>query len=177
MSHELTVEHIASDERLVAEVTVMPLAAVLAHWRSGWFDLTWRESVDAIWTKEPVQMASLGGSIEAVGIQKPIVLGTDGRVWDGHHRLAVACRLGLREVPVEFAALAAVRSEMSVEQCPVCGLPASVHALWCPSRPGLPQTAADIERRVHAVFDNPSRAWFAPQFWDAYAAQTEAGYA
>lgn len=38
----------------------------------------------------------------------PILLGTDGRVWDGHHRLCVADMLGLDAVPCEFADRGAV---------------------------------------------------------------------
>jgi hypothetical protein len=33
------------------------------------------------------------------GIREPILLGDDGRVWDGHHRLYAAMVLGLEEVP------------------------------------------------------------------------------
>lgn len=41
--------------------------------------------------------------IQAEGIREPILLGTDGRVWDGHHRIVIAMHLGLDSVPVEFA--------------------------------------------------------------------------
>lgn len=36
------------------------------------------------------------------GIKTPILLGKDGRVWDGHHRIYVATLLGIRDIPVEF---------------------------------------------------------------------------
>lgn len=42
----------------------------------------------------------LAEDVAVNGIREPILLGNDGRVWDGHHRLAVAVRLGLSEVPV-----------------------------------------------------------------------------
>lgn len=32
-----------------------------------------------------------------------ILLGHDGRVWDGHHRIVAARRLGIESLPVEFA--------------------------------------------------------------------------
>lgn len=41
--------------------------------------------------------------IRVEGIREPILLGTDGRVWDGHHRIIIAMHLGLDSVPVEFA--------------------------------------------------------------------------
>src|SRR5690606_22968569 len=57
--------------------------------------------------------------IREEGIREPILLGTDGRVWDGHHRITVAMHLGLESVPVEFAgedgALAALRAEWEAE--------------------------------------------------------------
>lgn len=42
-------------------------------------------------------------SIRAEGIREPILLGNDGRVWDGHHRITAATLLGIHEVPVEFS--------------------------------------------------------------------------
>lgn len=34
-------------------------------------------------------------------IEQPICLGTDGRIWDGHHRIVAAIRLGFTSLPVE----------------------------------------------------------------------------
>jgi hypothetical protein len=34
-------------------------------------------------------------------IDQPICLGSDGRVWDGHHRITAARRLGIETIPVE----------------------------------------------------------------------------
>lgn len=45
----------------------------------------------------------LATSIQETGIQTPILLGNDGRIWDGHHRLCVANMLGLEKVPVQYA--------------------------------------------------------------------------
>lgn len=33
-------------------------------------------------------------------IEQPIHLGPDGRVWDGHHRIVAAMRLGFDQLPV-----------------------------------------------------------------------------
>jgi hypothetical protein len=35
------------------------------------------------------------------GITQPVCLGPDGRVWDGHHRIVAARRLGIDTIPVE----------------------------------------------------------------------------
>jgi ParB-like chromosome segregation protein Spo0J len=40
-------------------------------------------------------------SIEKTGIREPILLGNDGRVWDGHHRITAAHQLGIEEVPIK----------------------------------------------------------------------------
>ena len=37
------------------------------------------------------------------GIREPLLLGNDGRLWDGHHRLLVACATGIQRVPVQHA--------------------------------------------------------------------------
>jgi hypothetical protein len=37
------------------------------------------------------------------GIPSAVLLGKDGRVWDGHHRITAARRLGFEYIPVEFA--------------------------------------------------------------------------
>lgn len=62
--------------------------------------------------------------IREEGIREPILLGTDGRVWDGHHRIVIAMHLGLDSVPVEFAGeggalnalIAEKRAEWEAEQ-------------------------------------------------------------
>lgn len=45
---------------------------------------------------------SLEADIALNGIRHPVLLGDDGRVWDGHHRIAAAMRLRC-PVPVKFA--------------------------------------------------------------------------
>lgn len=47
------------------------------------------------------QMAMLVNDIDRIGIENPIILGDDGRVWDGHHRLMAARILGIEEVEVQ----------------------------------------------------------------------------
>lgn len=47
-------------------------------------------------------LAALIGDIAANGITTLILLGDDGRVWDGHHHLRVARLLDSEELPVEY---------------------------------------------------------------------------
>lgn len=78
----------------------MPLALLLANFKDG-DELGWTVEFDRLWSQDR-SMDMLATSIQETGIREPIQLGYDGRVWDGHHRLAVADRLGFETVPVEF---------------------------------------------------------------------------
>jgi hypothetical protein len=45
---------------------------------------------------------SLEEHLAGIGrVEQPVCLGSDGRVWDGHHRIVAARRLGFASVPVE----------------------------------------------------------------------------
>lgn len=37
------------------------------------------------------------------GMKEPILLGDDGRVWDGHNRIYVAYHMGFESIPVKYA--------------------------------------------------------------------------
>jgi ParB-like chromosome segregation protein Spo0J len=47
-------------------------------------------------------IAALITDIAANGVKEPLLLGDDGRVWDGHHRLFVARCLGIETLLVEY---------------------------------------------------------------------------
>jgi hypothetical protein len=81
---------------------VMPLDELLARWRPGSYEQpwTWDDEDEDIWTHP--HTPALAAHIAAEGIQEPVLLGRDGRVWDGHHRICVARRLGLDDIPVRF---------------------------------------------------------------------------
>lgn len=57
------------------------------------------------WLREnhAAKLRALFGDVLRNGIREPILLGDDGRLWDGHHRLYVAHALGFTHVPVKFA--------------------------------------------------------------------------
>lgn len=82
--------------------TTMPLADVLRDYRDG-DEIGWAEEFNYL-RASPEHRDRLGRlplSVVEHGIREPILLGYDGRVWDGHHRLCVADALGIAEVPVE----------------------------------------------------------------------------
>lgn len=82
----------------------MLLADVLSQYRDG-DELSdgWTEEFDWLRQEHPSRLADLRDSISRDGIKFPVLLGTDGRVWDGHHRLCVAVDLALESVPVIHA--------------------------------------------------------------------------
>jgi ParB-like chromosome segregation protein Spo0J len=75
----------------------------LARWCPGSEDWDWpSEWAEIAQHNAGVTLANLIGYIAVNGISEPVLLGDDGRVWDGHHRLMVARLLGIRTVPVEY---------------------------------------------------------------------------
>src|SRR5690606_15690221 len=85
-------------------VHVVPLEALLSVVRDG-DEHGWQTEFELLWSA-PAQTAAMdirAAPSQEEGVRVPILIGTDGRVWDGHHRLAVAHRLGLPEVPIEWA--------------------------------------------------------------------------
>lgn len=79
----------------------MALVDVMHNYRDG-DELPdgWQEEFDWLRQEHGERLDALAASVRKVGILEPILLGTDGRVWDGHHRLCVAYDLGLTSVPV-----------------------------------------------------------------------------
>ena len=82
--------------------TRVPLGHITSHYRDG-DERGWDVEFADLWEREPETMTDLLLDVAEHGIREPILLGDDGRVWDGHHRLAVAERLNLDDVPVTYS--------------------------------------------------------------------------
>ena len=80
----------------------MDLYTLLALYKDG-DERGWSDEFADLWTRDWPAMYDLCDSVNQYGVRNPILLGNDGRVWDGHHRLAAATNMGLVTVPVEFA--------------------------------------------------------------------------
>lgn len=63
---------------------------------------TWNDELRWVLTHHARKQRRLERSIWRHGIEEPVLLGDDGRVWDGHHRVVAAIRLGLTHVPVVY---------------------------------------------------------------------------
>lgn len=66
-------------------------------------ELGWPAQLRNLWTHHQACLLKLLDSVVAVGFREPIQIGFDGRLWDGHHRVAVALALGIM-LPVDVAA-------------------------------------------------------------------------
>lgn len=80
----------------------VPIATVLNSYRPGSGDWTWACEFAEIGCRD--DLTELVNDIKANGIREPILLGNDGRVWDGHHRVMVAVALDIKFVPVTWPA-------------------------------------------------------------------------
>lgn len=84
----------------MGEFPTMKLADLLTNYADG-DGIGWPSEFAYLRTFDARAIADLTVSVAAKGFEHPILLGHDGRVWDGHHRLAVADALRWGEVPVQ----------------------------------------------------------------------------
>jgi ParB-like chromosome segregation protein Spo0J len=61
---------------------------------------TWTNEIDEQVNRS--EMNEMLRSVKEEGVKDPVLLGSDGRVWDGHYRI-IAAMLLHRSVPVEYA--------------------------------------------------------------------------
>lgn len=80
----------------------MRLEDVLIGWRVGSADWGWAAEFKDRRRNCQGRLDQLATSIQETGMREPILLGSDGRVWDGHHRICAALMLALETVPVEI---------------------------------------------------------------------------
>lgn len=94
----MTEQEARDDEREARRVRLDHLLGVYSVGSGEW---SWQDEYRQLIDRTVTQR--LLADVREVGIKEPILLGTDGRVWDGHHRITVAMHLGIDSVPVEFA--------------------------------------------------------------------------
>lgn len=74
---------------------------IMSRWSTG---DGWSWEAEMADLDEWGEMDSIMDDIQVNGIREPVLLGNDGRVWDGHHRIIAAHRLGIDSVPYEQVA-------------------------------------------------------------------------
>lgn len=82
--------------------TKLSVDEIVRKWRPGSGAWSWPQELADILRHASEQLASLVLDVAEHGVRDPILLGDDGRVWDGHHRLLVARLLGIGTVPVQY---------------------------------------------------------------------------
>jgi hypothetical protein len=82
----------------------LSLDTILANWKPGSFDdpWTWGQEHEWLWCHQKKKMKDLTKSISTHGIKTPIILGDDGRVWDGHHRICIAIDLKIETLKITY---------------------------------------------------------------------------
>lgn len=104
--HELAYPYYRDEEgnhTLISRVTeTMPLDDLLANWRDG-EEHGWQTEFDDVKTRFTAEFDEIANSIQEHGQKEPVLLGNDGRVWDGHKRLTVLHTLGIDTVLVTRA--------------------------------------------------------------------------
>lgn len=89
----------------------MPLATVLTFWRPGSFDWTWADEYVDLMERDSAVTDAVRARVEAEGLgfidhMAPVLLGSDGRVWDGHHRICIAIEKAAHTLMVETTEVA-----------------------------------------------------------------------
>lgn len=99
-----------------AQVRSMPVAELAARfrpWSEG--EETWQQRYVRLWTDEVDKMIGIHAAMRAHGwVGTPAVLGWNGKVWDGTHRIVVGLQLALA-VPVPCVLL---RAELPIDVVP-----------------------------------------------------------
>ena len=86
------------------------LAQILAFWRPGSHDWTWADEYRDLISEPVTDRIRQRVASEGIGFADdfaPVLLGSDGRVWDGHHRIVLAIEQGVSFLNVEMAATTA----------------------------------------------------------------------
>lgn len=55
----------------------------------------WSNELRRIWSEDRDKTLALMDRVMAEGFLAPVEIGVDGRLWNGHHRVAVAAALGI----------------------------------------------------------------------------------
>ena len=84
---------------MAVRMNTMKVADLVENVRVGSTDWGWHEEYEDLWERDIEGMDILCASIEREGILNPVLVGDDGRLWDGHHRVVAALALGIPEIP------------------------------------------------------------------------------
>lgn len=78
---------------------LMNVNELMTKYKVGSEEWSWEEEFSSIAEVHAQEMLNLMMDIKKNGFQVPVLLGDDGRIWDGHHRIFAAYLMGL-DIPV-----------------------------------------------------------------------------
>lgn len=76
-------------------ITSLTIPEFMYKVRPGSGDWTWEQEVEKLLTDEAhvIRVNQIEESMEIHGQREPVLIGNDGRLWDGHHRTVILlCR-------------------------------------------------------------------------------------
>lgn len=82
------------------------LAQIITFWKPGSGEWSWADEYADLmgrhqYTTDRIRERVAKEGIHFVDYVAPVMLGNDGRVWDGHHRICIAIEQGIPELAVE----------------------------------------------------------------------------
>lgn len=92
----------------------MPPEDIMRAFKAGDEHSWWVESM-FLWRFQAEGMNSLADDMANCGMRNPVLIGNDGRVWDGHHRIVIAAGLGIPKIPVRFAGKADTTADLELK--------------------------------------------------------------
>lgn len=93
-------EHVLEGQPL-PPAFVLNIATITSRYRDG-DEHGWETEFALVRREFPEALAGLMASIQEDGQREPVLLGSDGRVWDGHKRLTALTDLGTGIVVVQY---------------------------------------------------------------------------
>lgn len=86
-----------------SEVEIWRIEKFLVSVEPGDQDWSWKSQFAWLTQYHNTELSFLVEDIQKNGLDKPLLVGPDMRLWDGHHRIYCLYILGYRYVPVELA--------------------------------------------------------------------------
>lgn len=91
---------------MTTELVCKPLAQIITFWRPGSAEWSWADEYADLIDDDVTQRIEERINAEGIGFVDhitPVLLGSDGRVWDGHHRIVLAIKRGVPALMCEVA--------------------------------------------------------------------------
>jgi predicted unusual protein kinase regulating ubiquinone biosynthesis (AarF/ABC1/UbiB family) len=83
-------EHMTNpDQEVLLMEVIVSVEELCRCYNVGSDDWSWDQEAEWIYDENAEKMDRLREDIASNGQKEPVLLGSDGRVWDGHHRITI----------------------------------------------------------------------------------------